>query len=459
MEENIIPTEGQIESGGARGAEEQALDDATFEPEAYVEQNGDYQQAEAIQENLVSVTENAAKGAEKVGASPLPISHEADQANVEVQSGKLGTDPLTGEEFGGKEGESEGESSGLTLSAKEEELAGRQLQVRGDLVQPKASDEGGGKDEATPSNLFGPQQANVDDLGPEHLTPDQLPEQAKGFAGEGAHGMIEKSAGPGAGLGVEHGLDHNMGPGKNMGPGTGTGTSGSDPERIGNQPGMPMPGGKGPGGLSGGYGPGQSGGGQSSSGGGAPVDIPGGSKGKPKQGGKKGGGKGGTEHDGFHDGNGPTGRWLTSKAMKDGNSGYVEEPDGKGTWVLGTDGNWYYQEHDDELAPAETTPPQSDPIDGDFGMPYTGSGHWGGEPDPEVVGGVDKESGHFTPMISIGGKSTGGSGGWGPDDLDDSGKFYGGIFASSGRPNNPDDPDYYTPNVLEEATKTAKSAK
>jgi hypothetical protein len=44
----------------------------------------------------------------------------------------------------------------------------------------------------------------------------------------------------------------------------------------------------------------------------------------------------------------------------------------------------------------------------------------------------------------------------GGGEADDSGKYYGGLTASAWRPNNPDDPDYYTPNELEEALKTAK---
>ncbi len=57
MEETLNPTEGEIESGEAHDAEEQALDDATHEPRAHVEQGGEYQQAEAIQDSLTKLTD------------------------------------------------------------------------------------------------------------------------------------------------------------------------------------------------------------------------------------------------------------------------------------------------------------------------------------------------------------------------------------------------------------------
>ena len=41
----------------------------------------------------------------------------------------------------------------------------------------------------------------------------------------------------------------------------------------------------------------------------------------------------------------------------------------------------------------------------------------------------------------------------GGGEADDSGKYHGGLTASIDRPNNPDDPDYYTPNVLKDALK------
>jgi len=209
-----------------------------------------------------------------------------------------------------------------------------------------------------------------------------------------------------------------------------------------------------PGKGGGGKGPGS---GSSSSGGGPPANIPGGSKGNKT--GKKG--KGGTEGDGYHSGDGPLGRWLFIKASESG-KGYVEEPDGKGVWVQDENGDWWYQEVDEEPAPAET-PKEGDPIDGDFGMPYTGSGGGGEKPDPnEPVGGLDREAGKVFPVIPKGG-SSGDTGGKTPGDKDgedDSGKFLGDPNLTGGPDRgDPDAPDYYTPNVLDEISKNQKDSK
>ena len=98
-------------------------------------------------------------------------------------------------------------------------------------------------------------------------------------------------------------------------------------------------------------------------------------------------------------------------------------------------------------------------IDDGSPIPYTGSGGWGEKPQPQVIGGLDEDSGHFNAVVSVGGKTVGGSGGNEPGTEGDEGHWYGGIFASAGRPNNPDDPDYYTPNVLDEADKAKKVSK
>ena len=61
MDDKIISTEGQLESGETRDTQERALDDATHEPGAHVEQSGDYQQAEAVQHALEKLTEEAVR--------------------------------------------------------------------------------------------------------------------------------------------------------------------------------------------------------------------------------------------------------------------------------------------------------------------------------------------------------------------------------------------------------------
>ncbi|MBN2387081.1 MAG: hypothetical protein JXB85_08675 [Anaerolineales bacterium] len=75
------PEEG-IESGEARDAELQTLNDATLNPRAYIEQTGDYQQAEAIQTTLANITENASRAAGNEGATPLPIPQPVNDSVV-----------------------------------------------------------------------------------------------------------------------------------------------------------------------------------------------------------------------------------------------------------------------------------------------------------------------------------------------------------------------------------------
>jgi hypothetical protein len=99
-------------------------------------------------------------------------------------------------------------------------------------------------------------------------------------------------------------------------------------------------------------------------------------------------------------------------------------------------------------------------VDGGNPTPYTGSGTGGEKPQPKIIGGLDEDSGHFNAVVSIGGKTVGGGGGGNePGAEGDEGHWYGGLFASAARPNDPDNPDYYTPNVLDEADKAKKTSK
>jgi hypothetical protein len=202
-----------------------------------------------------------------------------------------------------------------------------------------------------------------------------------------------------------------------------------------------------PGGNKGGMGSGSS-----TSGGGLPV------------GGRGGGGVGNKEGDGYHSGKGQVGRWLELKAMQNGTEGVVTEPDGKGNWVQDENGNWHYieQVEDTEEAPAEK-PPQGDTFDGDQPMPYTGgSTGGGGDHDPrEPIGGP--EGGGFVPVVPRGGGSGGSEGGGTPGDKDgedDSGKFLGDPDLTGGvDTGDPDFPDYYTPNVMDDVNDSKKTGR
>ena len=97
-------------------------------------------------------------------------------------------------------------------------------------------------------------------------------------------------------------------------------------------------------------------------------------------------------------------------------------------------------------------------------MPYTGSGGgystkvpYGPKTGPDreasllrMLAGGKTDQKIYVGMGSSGSTTFSPSGG---GEEDDSGKFYGGLYGSAYRPNNPDNPDYYTPNILAEALK------
>lgn len=87
MEETINPTEGEIESGEAHDAEGQALDDATYEPRAHVEQGGDYQQAEAIQKTLADLAEGSDRA--DVPVNPVKPAGDAQELPLPCPPGDL----------------------------------------------------------------------------------------------------------------------------------------------------------------------------------------------------------------------------------------------------------------------------------------------------------------------------------------------------------------------------------
>lgn len=107
-------------------------------------------------------------------------------------------------------------------------------------------------------------------------------------------------------------------------------------------------------------------------------------------------------------------------------------------------------------------------VDGVQPVPYTGSGTGHHEKTPHGPGqGPDVEANFLRMIAAKGGQAvnttayvgygSSGSTSFSPSgggEADDAGKFHGGLTASAGRPNNPDDPDYYTPNELKVALKT-----
>ena len=83
MNENVQPQEEQVESGeqveSTERAEAQAVEDATHEPEARVEQTQDYEQAEAVEGAVTEAMDNA----EQAEAQPEPEPAEGGEERTE----------------------------------------------------------------------------------------------------------------------------------------------------------------------------------------------------------------------------------------------------------------------------------------------------------------------------------------------------------------------------------------
>ncbi len=78
MEENIISNEENLDSGETRKAKNQELDDATNEPRALVEQRGDYEQSEAIQNTLKFLVDNETVDTSQLEYEPGPVQQPPD---------------------------------------------------------------------------------------------------------------------------------------------------------------------------------------------------------------------------------------------------------------------------------------------------------------------------------------------------------------------------------------------
>jgi hypothetical protein len=454
-----------LESGQTLSSELQALDDATYEPTACVERGGDYQQAEAIQVALVTVTDSASLAQEisatpitlpdqqsPVEATPIPLPNpqglagnqpmvrgDLDQATTStgdsdgneatpinlpdmqevagqgisapIDQGKTFTDPVTGESSGEPGGKSPGETKSPVALGPQDEGS--------DQVSPSAT-QAPETTEVEVSQTSSGKVGSVDEQvtttsGEDRLTPD-LPQDAKSLIGEGTHGMLD-GTGPDK---VTHSKIDGYGPGASDHSQSTKVPGFDDNDSSGlKKPGTPT---NGPPVKS--YGPGLVGKTTSTRnsynkhGG---IDI---NKGKSSD----------TAYD------------NTMQTWEDEVAAWLNGDGGESKYTISWDENGMVSW-------------KGNPIDGISPIPYTGSSSTGEKPQPQKVGGPDVESGHFTPLVSIDGQNVSGGGTSGePGTQWDEGHWYGGIFASAGRPNDPNNPDYYTPNLLELADKAKKAS-
>jgi len=399
---------------------EQTLEDATYDADAHVEQSGNYEQSEQVETTFTEVVDS--------------IVESPEQAPVQEES-KLtqDIDPVTGQSkpSGGGSSETGAEEEPLVVDEDQSEMQSPD-ETTTEAVEDV--DKTGGDADADAANArregeeYGDTAVLTDDEKPETqiaavekpagLVDEegfdadqidkpqierQLPEEKILAAGMGKHGLITEGAAEKQMPGMKEDI-----------PGMGKGTSGGGP----------------------------------------PVGNYGGSKGS-------------------HDGNSTIGRWLDMKSMENDTPGVVAEPDGTGFWELDANGDWNFVEYevDDEDPPDAGTPPEGDPIDPDFPMPYTGSfGDGDGlPPDTSHKPPAGPDECGFLQMIASGkmdaksyyGYGSSGSATFSPSgggDTDDSGKYYGGLFGGGSIQDiNPDDFDYYTPNVLAEALAQAQA--
>jgi hypothetical protein len=463
--DEIRNTPEQLESSTARSSELQALDDASIEPTSVVERGQNFQSAETIQANLTAAVD-AAPTVHEITATPLHIPQSEDGSgkgslpavrgdigqatasdepqgppaipvplpgpeiasaatakgtagkdlSAPVRQGKIINDPLSKESTGEQKSGSSAPASENATAAEPQEGA-----LASDTAQaPKTGD---GKTFQQPYGKNQKGDASVATIpGPGRIIPE-LAKNAKGFIGEGTHGMLDGAASKK----VASGKIKGYGPGAIDNTHSTKGTSfGKD-----SMPGSSKIGTSGGGPAVHGYGPGLVGKttfthvSDNKHGG---IDI---SKGESNDSAY------GTAMRAWEDAQTD---WVT------GGGGFYEITDGKNTYTISWDMNgmvfW-----------------KSNPINNISPIPYTGSSSSGEKPEPQKIGGKDVESGHYTPLVSIGGKTVSGGGvGGEPGTEWDEGHWYGGLFGSAGRPNDPDNPDYYTPNVLDQADKAKKSS-
>ena len=190
--ENIISNESQIESGENLDAEKEKLDEATNEPRSFVEQNGDYEQSEAIQkalEELPLKDENTVLSdmpEVRDDLSEVTLTGEDDEKNEATpinlpgpQSTSEGDEDMQLISGPGRDDLPDGtgileiphETVEMADPLKDENtVLGNMPEVRDDLSDITLAGEDEGKEETTPINLPGPQPANEDVA----LSPDDV---------------------------------------------------------------------------------------------------------------------------------------------------------------------------------------------------------------------------------------------------------------------------------------------
>ncbi len=423
--EFVQPQE-NLEVAADVSAAERSLGEATYEAESHVEQRYEHTEAEAVESSMTTLVDS--------------IVESTERTQTPAQPGKIISeiDPDTGQSK--SSGGTSGSSAAAEAPALSQEKTGLAGADKSGIGAPRDSGGEQKPDQKAPlSQLDGDLEIASDDG-----SGKQRPQVVTAFddldSEQGQIGLAEKDPARVGAADVERQLPDT----RNLGIGMG-------------KDGMIA---RGPGGMSRG---GMIRGGRTS-GGGPPVGQYG------------GGSKGDVTFEGYtKDKNGTVDSFSgTSKdscesvASRAADIAEWSEKSSSGTLVDCDDGSLYTIEYDGNHV---TVTHYVQTFDGDQPMPYTGSGTGQHEDLPHgTEEGPDKEASFLRLMKSPKTGSTataygyGSSGGstFSPDgggEADDSGKFFGGLFGSSDRPNNPDEPDYYTPNVLAEANASKRIVK
>lgn len=393
IEEAEEAAETEVEAVEATEAEEQAVNDATHDPGARVEETQDFAEAEAVEAELTEVMEaDEAEEAEAEAIAEAGLGEEPGMVTPDEPQGQY-RDPLTGKGYGDQDQSSEGESE-----AEEYILA----ETLDEIEEPQVQSEGLA---ASGTEGAGAAETGVDGM---QADPSLIDGNEPGYHVEDKNGDISGA------VGTQDGFSEDM-------------TGELDPQRLGPD-GLPqeelLPIGMGPNGAiipGGGKLPGGKGGfpgGSSTNGGGPPVGNYGsGSKGNGK--------KGKVTYWGVNDGDHFSGSSNDSCEKETVKQSKRCEITSDGNVIVDCGNGTQYHLYWENGGAIEVSK-RGLFLDGGTPMPYTGN--WGGgeDPDPDTpIGGVDHEAGKVFPVVGGGNSKSGGKTPGNKDGDDDSGKFLG----------------------------------
>lgn len=418
-EMEIIPPEEIVEAPEATevpAVEEHVLEDATYDADAHVEQSGNFEQSEAVETTLTEVVDS--------------VVEEPAQTPVEEPKITQEVDPVTGQSkpsSGGSE-ETGAEEEPLVVDEDQSEME----DPAGNVTEVEVAQTEGGQEADAASDAAEAQREGEEYGDTEVLTDDEKPGTQTPVVEQSVEPVGDERVDAGQ---IEEPQIEKQLPNEEI-LAAGMGKHGLIPET---QTGKKLPG------TGGGY-PGQ---GKGTSGGGPPVGQYGaGSKGQDKD---------KIEYD-------PN--WTEE------DEGYDIDSDVDSLIEWGSEEDIAAFEREMQERALDLAVIKGDivalTLDGGTPMPYTGSFGDGDGLPPDTSHkppeGPDREA-SFLQMVVGGGRDTkryygygsSGSATFSPSgggDTDDSGKYYGGLFGGGSIQDiNPDDFDYYTPNVLQEALK------